>query len=201
MSAITSLDECLNGKNPFCRVSVEETNPSSKKVTNIEAPIQPLRPRVDYSDDRTEVYSDFIQYFGDQLFTKDKSTGDYSIYMMHVKTGLMDGSRVLIAIVHEDHTVIGNMKPLSALRWVNFQTRHIKREVVHAPKVYPQKKGDILNSQITRVKKTELSSTYKVEGYPLVVELKKKENSIQEWSERNKLFVALETYQCGVSFA
>ena len=206
---ITSLEDCLNGPNPFCKLSTEETNPSrTTPISNIPVPtpaqggpIQPTRPVINYGTERTEVYKEFINYFGDQMFIKDKSTGDYSIYMVHIKTGMMSGSRVLIAIVHEDHAVIGNMRPLSLLQWVNFQTRHIAREVIHQPQVYPQKKGDIMNAQITRVRKTEKSSTYQVQGYPLTVELQRKKNSIQEWSERNKLFVALETFQCGVTWS
>jgi hypothetical protein len=204
--SLTSLEDCLRGDNPFCKISTEEIDPSRKSVTSIKVPsveeggpIAP-RPRIDYSTERTEVYKEFINYFGDQLFVKDKSTGDYSIYMVHIKTGIMSGSRVLIAIVHEDHTVIGNMRPLSMLQWINFQTRHITKDVIHPPQVYPQKKGDIMNAQISRVRRTDNSSTYEVQGYPLVVELQKKKNSIQEWSERNKMFVALETFQCGVSF-
>ena len=208
----TSLEDCLNGDNPFCKISVEETNPSNTtSLSRIQVPtpeqggpirgLAQQRVAVNYGTDKTEVYTEFINYFGDQLFIKDKSTGDYSIYMVHVKTGLMNGSRVFVAIIHEDHSVIGNMKPLSTLKWINFQTRHISKDVIHAPQVYPQKKADIMNAQITRVNKTERTSTYEVQGYPmLVVELQKKPNSIQEWSDRNKLFVALETFCCGVTF-
>jgi hypothetical protein len=192
MSApVTSLEDCLNGDNPFCKISTIETNPSTTQIrvpcTENGVLTKSSKPVINYGTDRTEIYTEFINYFGDQLFVKDKSTGDYSIYMVHVKTGLMNGSRVFIAIVHEDHSVIGNMRPLSTLEWINFQTRHISKQVIHPP-------------QVIRTKKTEHSSTYSVQGYPMIVELKKKPNSIQDWSSRNSLFVALETFQCGVTF-
>lgn len=201
---VNSLEDCLNGESPFCRLDVDKEIKSTGEEEYqplVTGPIRPMRPGINYSTNRSEVYTEFINYFGDQLFVKDKSTGQYSIYMVHIKTGLMNGSRVLVAIVDEDHTVIGNMRPLSKLNWINFQTRQLSKQVIHPPQVYPQKKGDIMNCMITRVKKTELVSTYKTEGYPLVVELQKKRNSIQEWSERNKLFVALETFQCSVTFS
>lgn len=210
--SLTSLEECLESDNPFCQLPpktfVEKPppvyqNPQVSAENNtpwIHPTSQLQRPSIMPHDDRNDVYQNFISYFGDLLFTKDKTTKQFSIYMAHLKTGLGFGSRVLVAVVPEDGLLMGTIRPLNSLKWVNFQTRQLNKEVRHQPQVYGQRRNDLMTSEIIRTDRSDDLSTYEVIGTPLTVQLRRKKGSIQEWSDRNKLYVALETFQASVSF-
>lgn len=192
---ITSLNDCFEKDSPFCKVSFEDNlHPS---------PINALSKGYDVTQNvsrLSEIYASFIGYFGNVMCSKYRHMeGGLCAYIAKIKSGIQFGSRVLVAVVEEDQLSIGAMRTLESLHWLNFQTRFIAKEIPIRDVLCPEVKDILMNAPIERTSKTDLRSEYRVEGFnELRVTLHRKKESIRDWSNRNRLFVALNEFCCSV---
>lgn len=188
---VSSLNDCLESNSPFCRVEYEE-QPREYTVG--------ARQQTSQKTDLHELYDSFVKFYGNPMMAKYKHmNGGLCAYLAKTKSGLQFESRVIVAICPEDELPMGSLRPLENIHWVNFQTRTLQKEIPHREFIYPETKSKLMNSTIQRVSKSDLKSVYTVEGYSdLRVSLHRRRESIRDWSNTNKLFVALNEFCCSV---
>lgn len=187
---LTSLQECLDSKSPFCKIDIEQ---DKDEMYQNQSQQQSGESKLE------EIYASFIEHFGDLMMAKHKLMGSFCAYTTKIKSGLSYGSRIIVVVIPDDGMPMGAMRPLHTLHWLNFQTRFTTQEIPTREFNMPETKNTLVNSMIERVQKDGLKSVYKVHNYPeLKVTLFKKKDSIQDWAERNKLYVALHTFCCSV---
>lgn len=194
---ITSLDECFESNSPFCKIVVDNSENSTIHVSKPKV----VRQFVPANQQKlSEIYNAFVQYYGNPMCSKYKFMGNnLCAYISKMRSSLGFGSRVIVVVVPEDRMVLGSLRSLQSLHWINFQTRHLEKELQIQEHVIPTTKTALISSRIERYEKTDLKSDYFVENYPeLKLSLHRKKESIQDWSSKNMLYVALETYCCSV---
>lgn len=193
---LASLNECLEGDSPFCKLDnliPDNNNYNSNNNEIVGGGFEESK--------MDEIYKSFLEFFGDILMSKYKLMNEYCAYIGKIKCHLAFGTRAIVVILPDDNLPIGTMKPLHTLYWINLQTRFIKKELSLRDNIIPEKKNNLMNSIVERYDKQTYKSEYKVHGYnELKVTLFRKKESIQDWSDKNKLYVALNTYSCSVDF-
>jgi len=185
---LTSLNECLESGSAFCKVDVDENDNHNNNNNGGN------------SIDLQLIYKSFVDYFGNLMMTKNKLIGNtYCAYVAKIRTGLAFGSRIVVVVIPDDGMPLGAMRPLNTLHWLNFQTRFAKQEMNMVGFVMPETKDSIMNLVIERTFRDSTKTEYKVVGCSdLKITLFKKKDSIQDWTDRNRLYVALNTFCCSV---
>lgn len=188
---LTSLQECLDGNSPFCKIDIED----EKSQTNENS----VRNANNYKSNLEEIYTSIIEYVGDLMMTKHKQMGSFCAYTAKINCQLSYGCRLVVVVIPDDGMPMGSIRPLHTLHWLNLQTRYSTQELTIKPSSMPETKNKFVSTMIERVHRDDKKTVYKVNGYPDVrLTLFKKKDSIQDWSERNKLYVALQTFCCSI---
>jgi len=149
-----------------------------------------------YNPSNEGVYRIFINYFDNPDMIKSKTVNNFSIYMNRVYGMLCNEQRYIVAVVPEDGLQIGNIKKLSTLEWVSFQTRTSSERYEHIRSfVYDQKRNDPYNTPIRLVKRTESHCEYISDNVPITLTLIiPKGKSMYEYQPNGTIASALETY-------
>tara|TARA_A100000164_G_scaffold235359_1_gene209034 strand:+ start:7 stop:498 length:492 start_codon:yes stop_codon:yes gene_type:complete len=71
------------------------------------------------------IYEIISDYFENPVMTKIKNKDSFSVYMVRIKSLLLNETRYLIAMVNEDYNNIETRVSLSDLKWKYFQTREL----------------------------------------------------------------------------
>lgn len=196
---LTTLDECLNSNSPFCKIDVEPKNSFTKNLPSSQGLQYGELTNTAVKGDLNDIYKSFIEYTGNLMMTKNKLMGDYCAYVATIKSGLAYGSRIVVVVVPDDGMQLGSIRPLHTLHWLNLQTRFTTKEIHIRESIMPESKNNLMNAMVQRVFRDDIKTEYIVDGYPnLKITLFKKKDSIQDWSEKNKLYVALSTFCCSV---
>lgn len=151
-------------------------------------------PEVEY------IYSLFIEYFGNTVFTKIKEEDKYMIYMCKVYSLLSNQYRYLIAVVNSNKE-LKEQEFLNELKWVSFQTRSLPEN--HKLKMYSYvpKKTTLLNSQIVKVVCNNVSCSYSCSEIPIInITLLNTKDDMLEYQHNGTVISALETYQTIITF-
>ena len=192
---LTSLNECFESGSPFCKINLENDNNESSNKNNNEN----SQNNNNFKDRLDEIYRSFIEYFGDLMMSKHKNMGDYCAYVAKIQCSLAYGCRIVVVVIPNDGMNMGAMRPLHTLYWLNLQTRYSKQEINIQSVSMPEIRNKLMTTTVHRKRREDLKTEYEVEDYPeLKVTLFRKKESIQDWSEKNKLCVALNTFCCSV---
>lgn len=216
---LTSLNECFDSNSPFCKIDFEDENNAGNKDTNNVSRITDdnvhkvnnnystnnkiryeFEENVEEEESKLdEIYKAFVEYFGNIMMSKYKMMGPFCAYVGKIKTGLAHGSRIIVVVIPDDGMNLGALRSLHTLHWLNFQTRYTKDDLLLQDYNMPETKNAVMNTIIKRVKRTDLRSDYITKEYKeLQITLFRKRESIQDWSNENRLFVALNTFCCSV---
>ncbi len=155
----------------------------------------------DYEPEKDIVYAGVTTYFNNPTMVKIESADpNYAQYMTRTYCLLTNECQYLIAIVKEDYMPLGHSQFLSNLFWVCFQTRTLpKRDDVPSHNYQPSRSG-VLWSPITRVAKTDKSSTYKSDEFPITVTLLGESKGGAPWQDAGNIVLALQSFQTIVTF-
>jgi hypothetical protein len=151
--------------------------------------LEPFEPELDV------MYKAFISYFNNPLMTKIKNTDKYSMYMVKNYCLLSKECRYIVCLILQDNNPNGYKQTLDNMRWLSFQTRTLSQSHELESHLYNPKRGGILDSEISRIKTDNNSSTYKCDKFPFTITLLHTKNDINEYSNKGTVISALETYQ------
>ena len=120
----------------------------------------------------SRVYESIIMYYGDILMYKvECSNPSYSMYATRVIC-LTSENRYLFAICEKDLRGLGAPMKLSSLQWISFQARVSTTEYpVDSIFVEGIQTNDFIDANISQIEENNNSATYKVDGYPIIVQL------------------------------
>lgn len=195
---LTSLDECINSNSPFCKINIESNDNFTQNLPTSQG-LQFGELTNSTTNNVDAIYKYFIEYVGNLMMTKNKLMGNFCAYIAKIKSGLAYGSRIIVVVIPDDGMALGSIRPLHTLQWLNFQTRFTTKEINIRDSVMPESKNVLMNSIIERIHRDDTKTQYKVNGHNnLKITLFKRKDSIQDWSEKNKLYVALSTFCCSV---
>lgn len=155
------------------------------------------------SQNETNAYREFSNYFNDPVMTKTKDSNDnrFSLYFAKVKCLLSKSSRYVIAITQNDFEINGTDKNLSSINWVCLQMRTMQDgpELEYSCSYLPSK-TKFLSTKISREKHEEKSSLYSCAGSNIKVELfHEKIGDHYEFQKDGTLINAIETFQTSIS--
>jgi len=149
--------------------------------------------------DEEQVYSDFIKYFGDLPMTKIKDTDKHSMYAARIRCYQGIENRYIIVFVKDDYQAIDNVRYLSDLKWINFQTRSLAD--LHSIPVQdykPRKMPEFTSCKIRLVARDEKQYVYETNKYPIVVTLIPRRSV--EYHRNADLVSAIEQYSTIITF-
>ncbi len=145
-----------------------------------------------------------VDYFGNIVMSKvKKDTEIHSIYAAIVQDSTLKEDKYIIAISPADGHPIGSRVKLSSIRWVSFQTRKLKVPYDHAEPVHIRSNTSAIdiNKEIYLKKRTDHASQYRVKGSPLIITLvHKKAGENSQFSDKGKIRLALNTFDCVMTF-
>lgn len=147
-----------------------------------------------YEIDRKFMYKIFDDYFNHPIMIKIKDVNGYSMYMIKTYCMIGIGCRYIIAFVKKDNMPINSKESLSTLKWESLQTRTLTDQHNIASHRYQPSLHSPLNVPIVRNNVNKNTSTYSCNDFPLTVTLLHTKKSINEYSERGNIVVALETF-------
>lgn len=165
---------------------------------------------MDFHREKTQVYSDIVSYFGDVVMTKlmvisRTHAPPVSFYYAQLGCLLCEDNQYIIAVVENDHELIGNTEKLSSLPWISFQSRRLDQLPEHAqlsphsftPSV--TNKNSILFDKIHLAEKRDDRWVYHSQQFPIQVELLI-EKEDDRYSESGTIRSALDTFSCSMTF-
>ena len=138
------------------------------------------------------------EYFDNPKLTKIQNDGESqtSLYMAKVsKIGLK--TRYIVCNVPMDVYLVGEVFPLSQLKWVSFQTRSLEKSLhVHITSYQP-KRGKLFSTPIQQTSESPESVTYQTNLFPQYqIILLKNSNTPFNYPPTGHLNTALETFEC-----
>ena len=145
-----------------------------------------------------------IDYFSDIIMAKVKDdNATHSVYASNVSDGTLKGDKYIIAISPADGHPLGSRVHLSSLRWDSFQTRKLKEIFDHAEpvRVTVNKNAMGINRELYLTKRNDHNSQYRVSGVPILVTLiQKKAGENNQFSDKGKIRLALNTFDSVITF-
>ena len=144
------------------------------------------------------VYSVFINYYGDLTLRMIKNESGWAVYATRVYSGL-NSYRYIFVVVPVVGQYPANVQ-LSQLDWVSFQTRTTE-ELHDTPTTHlslDENRKQILSDKITVISRDTNQTEYITNRLPIKIRLiheQKKKNHLQ-YPDSATLYQALETYQC-----
>lgn len=151
---------------------------------------------------RKNIYALFVEYFGDLVMTKIKTSGTFSVYAARTMgIGFLDFRYVIAIVLGNQETPIGYASPLSSLQWNSIQTRISREDYKLKQQYYEPRKFAALDKRITRKAFDEKNGTsvYDVEDWnTLSVTLLPKKNAV--WQDHGTLVSAIESYYTVIAF-
>lgn len=160
---------------------------------------------------KNQVYQKISQYFKNIEFTKLQNVSMnnvwYCKYIALIQCDLLicstEGIKCCIILSPMDSRLIGEVVPLSSIRWLSFQTRIYTNNVFSDIKeqAYDKTLRNILSEKIKVYSRTNNKTTYISEENLLkVILLHTTDNTYEYTMDTTTLASALETYQCVISF-
>lgn len=148
--------------------------------------------------DINNVYSLFIDYYGNLNMTQIKNNDGWSIYACKIKSGL-NNNRYIFVILRSRLTRGINMY-LNDMKWTSFQTRNTD-ENYNVPEynlMLNEQKKKCLPDIITIIDRTKEKSNYVTTILPIKISLihDMKKNNYLQYPDKVLLYQALETYNC-----
>jgi hypothetical protein len=150
--------------------------------------------------DRNKVYSAFIDYYGDVMFTKVKENNSHSIYMFKMAWQLGNEYRYLVAVIPRELEPVGLTAKMSYLRWDSFQTRSISDNYSLPEGYIKPTKTEAMTGNINMIDQNTKASKYEAETLPIKIMLLHKKNKLDEYAVQGRIHLALETFQTIVTF-
>lgn len=155
-----------------------------------------------YHPNRDNLYSLFIQYFGDLAMTKIKDVQNYSMYVAKIHCLLSTENRYVIVFVPSDNLPLGNTEQLRNLRWETLQTRALSDNHGIAPQTYKPRRMKEFMVPIIMTEKTDKQYNYSCEKYPtLQITMLPRKKGELEYQPKGSIVSAIETYSTVFSFS
>lgn len=151
--------------------------------------LEPFEPELD------KMYKAFTHFFNDPLMTKIKDVDKYSMYMVKNYCLLSKECRYIVCLILSDINPVGFKQSLDNMRWISFQTRTLSLYNELDSHLYTPSRGGLLDYEIYRINKDNISSTYNCDRFPFTITLLHTKNDINEYSNKGTIITALETYQ------
>lgn len=145
----------------------------------------------------SELYSAVDYYFDSPSFVKIKNIDVHTVYMCKLNICLGNMTRYLVCITDRDAYLVGDVLPLSAIKWRVFQTRSLKDSypLLKTKHSYVPKHGGIFNSLISKTTSTaDRQTDYNSETIPILVTLLEADKNMFNYPESGTLNSAFETY-------
>ncbi len=153
-----------------------------------------------YNPFKDNVYSLFVQYFGDMIMTKMKDVEQFSVYYAKIQCSLINNYKYLVVFVMKNNDKIMTKMKLSKLEWVYFQTRYLKENMNIETQVYNPRRFEPLMKNINITERSKGGYTYSVSDLPIVITLLPKDKGDLDYQPAGNVVVALETFYTIVSW-
>lgn len=150
-----------------------------------------------------KVYEAVLSHVGNPPMQKVRQKDQFGIFMVEITSMLLNEKRFMIAMLAHDNRPIGDVDYLSNLKWTSFQMRTLSepQSLQIAPHNYIVQRGLSSTIGLQCVSRNTQISTYRADGYPIMVSLLHTRNHEYEYPNEGNLASALETFQTIIQFS
>lgn len=149
-------------------------------------------------------YALLSEYFDNPMLEKTQNDGEYSVYVCKIHTLLLNESRYIVAITHNDHMALGTIKPLSEIKWISFQSRILESDSYFnvTRHSYQIKNDSKFHFSVQQKSSSKEQSVYMLTNneYPLQITLLHTKGLLFEYPSTGSLISCIETYQTILTF-
>jgi len=150
---------------------------------------------VEHTPEIDAFYVHIDTYFNNPTMVKTKTVNNNSVYMTKIPCQLNNQYRYLIVAVIEDDLPLGALKPLSELKWTEFNARTLSDKFPLKSHDYQPTRNTPLNTKITRINSTKEKSIYECSTFPIRIDILHQKFIDNEYTSTGNIINALETYQ------
>jgi len=143
-------------------------------------------------------YEMMDDYFDSPILYKMEEIDDTSIYVIQIKSMLLNEKRYIILFCRKDNFAIGSGRPMKEIGWYCLQCRTLEKESYETvPKhFFVIKREPRFSLELKLHNRNEKISIYECPKIPfLEISMLHTKNMLYEYPEEGNLLSALETYQ------
>lgn len=153
-----------------------------------------------YDPFKDNVYSLFVEYFGDMTMTKIKDVEQFSAYYAKMQCSLINTFKYIVVFALKNNEKVMSEMKLSKLEWIYFQTRHLAENHRLKNQMYNARRFEPLMKTISITERTKNGYVYSVADLPIIITLLPKERGELDYQPSGNVVLALETFHTIVSW-